>query len=166
MFGVDEYVIYGSEGVCRVKAIGRVEISGLDPDKDYYTLVPFYRSGTIYTPTDSGIIMRSVISKEYAQGLVSRISEISSKLDVPVNDKEAGLYYKQILRTYECENLVRIIKYVFDKQRGLAAPKRHMPAIEIKYMKMAEDMLYGELGFVLGIPPKEVKDYIIEKNAV
>ena len=41
-----------------------------------------------------------------------------------------------------------------------------MPAIEIKYMKMAEDMLYGELGFVLGIPPKEVKDYIIEKNAV
>ena len=100
MFGVDEYVIYGSEGVCRVKAIGRVEISGLDPDKDYYTLVPFYRSGTIYTPTDSGIIMRSVISKEYAQGLVSRISEISSKLDVPVNVKEAGLYYKQILRTY------------------------------------------------------------------
>ena len=110
--------------------------------------------------------MRSVISKEYAQGLVSRISEISSKLDVPVNVKEAGLYYKQILRTYECENLVRIIKYVFDKQRRLAALKRNMPAIEIKYMKMAEDMLYGELGFVLGIPPKEVKDYIIEKNAV
>ncbi len=44
LFSVNDYVVYGSEGVCRVESIGKKDITGLDKEKEYYTLVPVYKS--------------------------------------------------------------------------------------------------------------------------
>lgn len=160
MFCVNDYVIYGSEGVCRVESIGHPDISGLDRGKDYYTLSPVYRSGKIYTPVDSTIRMRSVITKNQAEQLIRDLDEISSDLDVPKDAKLANIFYRDLVRTYECQKLITLIKYVFEKQRSFAAVKRNMPAVDMKFFKIAEEMLYNEFGFVLGIDPKEVKSYI------
>ncbi len=163
MFCVNDYVVYGSEGVCRIENIGRMEISGLDKNKDYYTLVPVYKSGRIYTPTDSTIIMRRVITKERAQELVEHISQINSELDVPRDPKLAAAFYRELVRTYECEKLISVIRYIFQKQQELIPLKKTLSAVDSKYYRMAQDILYGELGFALGIAPNEVKGYI-EKN--
>ncbi len=164
MFCVNDYVIYGSEGVCRVESIGRPEISGLDMAKDYYTLSPVYRSGKIYTPVDSTIRMRSVITKNQVEQIIDDIDEISSELDVPKDAKLATNFYRELVRTYECRNLITLIKYVFEKQRAFAAVKRNMPAVDMKFFKIAEEMIANEFGFVLGIDPKEVKTYIASKR--
>lgn len=162
MFAINEYVIYGSEGVCKVDAIGHPEISGLDKLKEYYTLLPVYRSGKIYTPTDSSIHMRRVVTKDQAQDLIDRIKDISHELDVPKDIKQANLFYRDLVRSYECKKLISLIKYVFIKQREFSLIKRNMPAVDLKFLKIAEDMLYSEFGFALGIEPKEVKDYIVK----
>lgn len=162
MFNINDYVIYGSEGVCRVEAIGHPEISGLDKQKEYYTLLPVYRSGRIYTPTDSTIRMRSVITKVQAQELIDGINNISHELDVPKDIKQANLFYRDLVRSYECTKLISVIKYVFIKQREFSQIKKNMPAVDLKFLKIAEDMLYGEFGFALGIEPKEVREYIIK----
>ena len=160
MFSVDDYVIYGSEGVCRVESIGHPDIAGLDKLKSYYTLSPVYRCGKIYTPVDSTIHMRRVISKDHAQELIGEIKEINCDLDVPKDAKLANVYYRDLVRSYECKKLISVIKYVFSKQREFAAAKRNVPAVDLKFFKIAEDMLYSEFAFVLGIEPKEVKGYI------
>lgn len=160
MFSVNEYVIYGSEGVCRVESIGHPEISGLDKLKEYYTLLPVYRSGKIYTPTDSTIHMRRVITKSQAQELIDGIKEINCELDVPKDVKQANLFYRDLVRSYECPKLISVIKYVFMKQREFSQIKKNMPAVDLKFLKIAEDMLYGEFSFALGIEPKEIKGYI------
>ena len=157
MFSVDDYIVYGSEGVCRVESIGRLSISGLDPAKDYYTLMPVNRSARIYTPVDSPITMRRVMTKESANNLLDSIKDINSSLDVPKDAKQAMLYYKALIRTYECENLVRIIKYVSEKQRRYIPIKKNVPAVDFKFLKAAQDMLYGELSFALQLPVKDVK---------
>lgn len=162
MFSVNEYVIYGSEGVCKVESIGHPDIIGLDRDKEYYTLSPVYRSGKIYTPVDSTILMRSVISKNQAEELIGGIKDISGDLDVPKDAKLANVFYRNLVRSYECRKLISVIKHVFAKQRELAAAKRNVPAVDMKFFKIAEDMLYNEFAFVLGIDPKEVKVYIAE----
>ncbi len=162
MFSIDEYVIYGSEGVCRVEAIGHPEISGLDRLKEYYTLLPVYRSGRIYTPTDSTIHMRRVISREEAQALIESIGEISCELDVPRDIKQANLFYRELVRSYECKKLISVIKYVFMKQREFSQIKRNMPAVDLKFLKIAEDMLYGEFSFALGIEPRNIREYIVK----
>lgn len=170
MFCVNDYVIYGSEGVCRVESIGRPDISGLDRAKDYYTLSPVYRSGKIYTPVDSSILMRSVITKNQAEELIHNIDDISSELDVPKDAKLANIFYRDLVRTYECRKLITLIKYVFEKQRAFAASKRNVPAVDMKFFKIAQEMISNEFGFVLGIDPKDVKEYIIsnreDRNAV
>lgn len=162
MFSVNEYVVYGSEGVCKVESIGHPDIVGLDRAKEYYTLSPVYRSGKIYTPVDSTILMRSVISKNQAEELIGGIKDISGDLDVPKDAKLASVFYRDLVRSYECRKLISVIKHVFAKQRELAAAKRNVPAVDMKFFKMAEDMLYNEFGFVLGIDPKDVKVYIAE----
>lgn len=162
MFSINDYVVYGSEGVCKVESIGHPDISGLDKSKEYYTLSPVYRHGKIYTPVDSTILMRSVISKNQAEELIGGIKDISSDLDVPKDAKLANVFYRDLVRSYECSKLISVIKYVFSKQRELAAAKRNVPAVDMKFFKIAEDMLYNEFGFVLGIDPKEVKGYIFE----
>ena len=162
MFSVNDYVVYGSEGVCRVESIGHPEISGLDRTKEYYTLSPVYRCGKIYTPVDSSIHMRSVMSKNQVDELISGINDISCDLDVPKDAKLANIYYRELVRSYECRNLISVIKYVVAKQQSCAAEKRNLPAVDMKFYKLAEEMLYNEFGFVLGIEPKEVKGYISE----
>lgn len=162
MFAINEYVIYGSEGVCKVEAIGHPEISGLDKLKEYYTLLPVYRSGRIYTPTDSSIHMRRVVTRAQAQELIDSIKEISYELDVPKDVKQANIFYRNLVRSYECSKLISIIKYVFIKQREFSLIKRNMPAVDLKFLKIAEDMLYSEFGFALGIEPKDVKNYIVK----
>ncbi len=162
MFSVNEYVVYGSEGVCKVESIGHPDIAGLDKNKHYYTLSPVYRHGKIYTPVDSTIIMRPVISRNQAEELIGGIKDIDCDLDVPKDAKLANIFYRDLVRTYECSKLISVIKYVFEKQRALASSKRNIPAVDMKFFKIAEDMLYNEFGFVLGIDPKEVKGYIAE----
>lgn len=160
MFLVNDYVVYGSEGVCRVESIGHPDVSGLDRHKEYYTLMSVHRNGKIYTPTDSSILMRNVITEESAKELLKKIKEISSELEVPREPKLAMAYYKGIVRTYECEKLITIIKYVLEKQRRFSEQKRNIPAVDLKYLRIAEDMLYGELAFVLDIDPAEIRETV------
>ena len=62
MFKVDELVMYGGTGVCKVIEIGRPDFS--DDDRLYYFLEPVYQSGMIYAPVDSErVVMRPLISK-------------------------------------------------------------------------------------------------------
>lgn len=157
MFDVGDFVIYGSEGVCKVESIGNPGIAGLNKDKIYYTLSPVYHCGKIHTPVDTGIIMRKVISSDYASELFDKIKDVNADLDVPKDAKLATVYYRDLVRSYECSKLISIIKYVFKKQKQFAAVKRNLPAVDVKYSKMAEDMLYSEFAFVWGIDMKEVK---------
>ena len=59
MFSVGDHIIYGVEGVCRVDEVGRLKVAGLDKNRDYYRLTPYYRGGTIYTPVDGRAVMRT-----------------------------------------------------------------------------------------------------------
>lgn len=161
MFNINDYVVYGSEGVCLVEEIGHPAISGLDSSKQYYTLAPIYRSGKIYTPVDSPILVRLVITKEVAKGIILKIGSIGYELDVPKNIKLANQYYKELVRSYDCEKLISIIKYVLAKQREFSLIKKNIPAVDLNFMKIAEEMLFGEFAFALEADPKDVREEII-----
>ncbi len=60
MFSIGEYVVYGVEGVCRVEEAGKLKVAGLDKNRAYYRLRPYYHDGTIYTPVDGKAVMRPV----------------------------------------------------------------------------------------------------------
>ena len=78
MYLVGEYIVYGTSGVCKVEAIGPMEISGVNKDKLYYTLAPLYSKGSkVFTPVDNDkVVMRPVLTKEEARELIEQIPTI------------------------------------------------------------------------------------------
>ena len=68
MFRVGDYVIYENSGVCKIEAIGFLDVVGMAKDREYYTLRPEYMKGnTIFNPVDNErVMMRTSISREEA----------------------------------------------------------------------------------------------------
>lgn len=160
MFAPGEYVIYSVEGVCRVEQAGRLNVPGLDKNRDYYQLSPYYRGGVIYTPVDGKASIRRVISKEQLQSLLPELSSLEPLTDVPNDPKMLSGYYREILAGHECRRLLQLCKTIYQKQEALAARRRSVTSTELRSWKTAEEMLHQEFAFVLGMKPGEVRGFL------
>lgn len=161
MFDVGEYIIYGTNGVCQVSSVGKLAIS--NDDKLYYTLIPIYsKSSTVYTPVDNErVVMRRLISKEEAKKLVENISSVET---IFVDDeKKREECYKQALRTCECTEWVKLIRTSYLRIQDRRNNGKKTINSDEKYLKAAEDYLYGELAIALDIDKDKVREYIVEK---
>ena len=71
MYCVGDIVIYGTQGICKVDAIGPLPMSFADKKRQYYTLRPYYSPEmVIYAPMDNqAIVMRSPLTREQAEDL-------------------------------------------------------------------------------------------------
>lgn len=73
--------------------------------------------------------------------------------DVPPDSRAAGEYYRAILSGHDCVALLRLCKTLHAKQNSQTASRRGVNSTELRSWRMAEEMLYGEFGFALGMPP-------------
>lgn len=160
MYEVGALIIYGSEGVCRVREIGSPDIPAINPERTYYTLSPVYREGVIYTPVDSPVFMRPVISRLDAERLVEDIPTIAETLCEEKNLRFLAEQYDKFLQTHNCADLVQLIKGLYQKKQRAVLLGKKPGAVDERYMKRAEELLYGELAAVLGIPREAVLDCV------
>ena len=64
------------------------------------------------------------------------------------------------MQTCDCEELVKIIKTLYlRKQQRLESGKK-VTVVDEKYFRQAEDKLYEELAYALGMEKKQVGTYI------
>jgi RNA polymerase-interacting CarD/CdnL/TRCF family regulator len=84
VFKINEYIVYGNDGVCKVEGIGKPDFYDESSDKKYYMLKPvFCDNSIIYSPIDnSRVVMRRVITKEEVQELINLIPEISTNFTI------------------------------------------------------------------------------------
>ncbi len=160
MYEIGELIIYGSEGVCRVRDIGSPDIPAINPERTYYTLNPVYREGVIYTPVDSPVFMRRVISRPDAERLVEEIPSITETLCEEKNLRFLAERYDQYLQTHNCTELVQLIKGLYQKKQRAASLGKKPAAVDERYMKRAEELLYGELAIVLDVSRESVLDVL------
>lgn len=160
MFKIDEYVVYGMNGVCKVEAIGPMSLGGVDSDKLYYTLLPLYTKGSrVYTPVDNQkVVMRRVISKTEACALIDESKEIP--LIEADSDKNRELAYKEALRSCDCREWIRIINTAMRRKEERVAQGKKMSACDERYLKQAQDNLFGELAVSLNLEKNEVESYM------
>lgn len=164
MFKINELLVYGNEGVCRVDDIRTLDMMGVDKDRLYYVLIPLYGNGKIYTPVDTNIYMRPVITYERVQKLIEQIPNMKvAKVSQNNNFRELNDYYKSLIDTHNCEDLLELIRTIYVKKCYAESNKKKLGRIDKEYMKMAEDLLYGEFSAALEIPKEDVENYIIQK---
>lgn len=163
MFEVGDYVVYRNNGVCRVDSIGPMNLPGESVSKLYYTLIPIYLKGSkVYTPTDNEkVIIRPVISKEDASELIDHIKDI--EVLWVTDEKSREMIYKEALAKCECREWVKIIKTLYQRKQSRIAEGKKVTASDEKYLKIAEDNLYGELAIPLEMEKDMVEEFIIER---
>ena len=137
MFHVGEFVVYGSQGVCKVTDVGCLNLPGAPDDRLYYTLEPCHiLGGKVFTPVDNQkAIIRPVISKDEAITLIDDMTDIET-LWVP-DERKRESYYKDALRK--------------------------VTTGDEKYLHLAESNLYGELAVALDMEQEQVKQFIIDR---
>ncbi len=164
MYVAGDYIIYAGEGVCVVEDVGSPNVSGVNKDRLYYTLSPLYRTGRVFAPVDTRVFMRPVISREEAIDLIRSIPGVSGELYENSNLRFLTEHYQQAIQSYSCAGLVKLIKDVYLKRQHVTSQGKKLGQIDERYMKRAEDMLYGELAVALDMDRSEVGPYI--KNAM
>lgn len=161
MFKIGDFVVYGNKGVCEVKSIGMIDIPGMSSEKEYYTLSQMYtRGSTIFTPIDNAIL-RDVLTKDEAQGLIEDIPNMK-----PVwiqNDKEREQLYTESLRAGDARKLFEMIIALHHRKERRIADGKKATSTDERYYHAAEDILFGELGVSLGLTKEEVKGYVMKE---
>lgn len=161
MFKINELVVYGNEGVCKIEDIRKIDIAGIDNNKPYYILNPIYSHGkVVYAPIDTKVYMRTVISSEAAENLIDQISNIRVEEINNVSLRELNDFYKSLLNSHRCTDLFKLIRTVYAKEQDASKNKKKLGQTDKNYMRVAEELLHGEFAAALGIPKDEVKHYI------
>lgn len=161
MFEIGDNVVFGTDGVCTVESVGPLQIEGVPGDKLYYTLIPFGNPNRsrIFAPVEGKkVVMRKVISRDEADSLIGSITEIGR---LPVADeRKREETYKRVLQGCDCAEIISLIKEIHARRDQRAAIGKKLPAVDERYINMAENSLFSELCLPLEIDKSEVRDYI------
>lgn len=163
MFEIGEYVVSGNNGVCQVKEITTLNMSGADKNRKYYILKPVYaESATVYVPVDAlHSSMRRILSKEEASLLIDSIPQVQI---IAIKDEKAvEAQYRECMQSNRCDELVKLLKTLKNRKKKRLEKGHKVTAVDSRYYKMAEDNLCGELAIVFGITRTEAEKVISGK---
>lgn len=162
MFKIGDKVIYGKTGVCTVVDICEKTFIK-NQKRAYYVLKPMgVDNNFIYAPIDGGkIFMRHLITKAQAVELIDSIPDIVNRIsDSAEVTKEE---YNEMINNHSLEDLVELTAIIYSKKLNVTRVKKRLNAIDEKYMKISENLLFGEFAEALGISVDEVPGYIKER---
>lgn len=163
MFEVGEYVVFGTDGVCTVEAIGSLDIEGVSKDRQYYTLAPIgkSRNNRIFAPVEGKrVVMRRILTREEAQNLVKSIGDIEC-INVP-DERKREETYKAVMQSCDCVKIVGLIKEIDARRKARTEAGKKLPSVDERYCSMAENTLLNELSVPLKLDKEQVRDYIME----
>lgn len=163
MYQVGDKIIYGGNGVCIIDEIKMLEIPHTKEERPYYVIRPLFQDCKISVPVDTTVFMRPVISAAEAAALVDSIPDVQAEPYYNPALRQLQEYYDMKLNTHRCEDLLELTKSLYQKKKKTEEQKRKFGAIDERYMKRAEELLFGELSAALEIPKADVPQYIADR---
>lgn len=136
-----------------------------DQELVYYVLKPLYQSCTIFSPVGNPkVFMRPIIKREEAEQLIDMIPKIQAEIYHNRLIRQLSEHYEASLNTHNCIDWAKLTVSIHAKKQLLEQEKRKLGAIDEKYLKRAEELLYGEISAALGISRDKVPEYIEERR--
>lgn len=161
MYQTGDLIVYGNTGVCKVAGLATPSLPGADPKKQYYVLQPLFQDGTIYCPADNPKVhIRPVIGKEQANALIDMIPGLQTQEFCTAASQQLSEHYQSFFSSHNCSDLLELILSIYAKKQHLLAKKHKIGQIDERFMRKAEELLYGELAVALELTPKDVPAYI------
>lgn len=155
MYQKNDFVVYKHD-VCKVIDIKEDS----DAKNTYYVLMPIDdNSLTIQISTENKRgFLKDVISSDDAKKLLERVKEITPIEEI--NEKNLEVKYKELLKTGNHEDLIKIIKTTYLRNENRVHQRKKISEKDDTFFHLAEKYLYNELSVSLNIPVDKVSDYI------
>ena len=149
-FSIGDLIVYGETGVCRVDDIVEKEFMG--EVRPCYKLQPLYQSCMIFTPADNeAVFMRPIISAEEAKSLIDGYKSVEPEECPSASPRALCERYDKIIKLHDCSALIKLSVSIRAKREALLDKKKKLSAVDERYLKRAEDLLYGELAAALNM---------------
>ena len=160
MFSKNEYIIYGSTGVCKIIDIVKKKF-GFNKEREYYILKPAYdTNSTIYAPIDNDkISIRKIMTKEEVYDLIKTMPDNETIWIDDMNLRKET--YNEILKKGNKKDIVKLIKTLYMEKLRKKEEGKKLNAGDEKIMNEAEKLLHEEFALVLNIKLDEVLPFIL-----
>lgn len=162
MFNVDDYIMYGMTGVCKVVDITNERFINNEKRK-YYILSPIYNNDTIIKiPLDNNKVpMRKVISKD---DMTSLINDVPNMETLWIDDeRKRNEQFQTMLKSGQCEELIKLIRSIHFGKKYVKLSGKKLQKTDKDIKKEAERLLTEEFATILNISPNEVNSDILSK---
>lgn len=159
-FELNECVTYRKNGVCKIVDITEQNFAG-QGKKYYYVLQSVYDANMkVFVPMGSDI--ETEISRVLTVDELHTVIEQSRNVEFEwIGDcKKRATFFDEIIRKRDKAQIIWIIKTVSSYKEKIEEQKKKMKATDLKYLKLAENIIFGEFSFVLDIPRDDVMAYI------
>lgn len=162
MFQTDEYVFYGSGGICRITDIKTAPLENMPADRQYYVMQSIHDSnGVMYIPVDSEqVFLRRLLNRDEARALLDQIPGVG--VIEESNAKILRNKYTEAMRTHEPLEWVRVIKTVYRRSGEKMARAQRLSETERSFAENAKRFLYTELALALDLQGVDMEKYITE----
>lgn len=166
MYKINDVVVYGTEGICRI-----IDIQDKQLDEEiikYYILCPLRKNGDrVYAPCNNEKIMermRPALTKDEAISLMNSLKDVPKEwVD---NERERQRVYKDTLLCGSSDEVLSMIHNLYIHQQIQVDKGKKLHAADEKFLKEAETMLLDELAYALEMTKENVFEAIVKKSTL
>jgi CarD family transcriptional regulator len=163
MFKENDMVVYGAHGVCKIAEICEKDFNR--KKKVYYVLKPVKSDcSTFFVPADNETLitkMRKILSKEEINKLIDSMP--NEKANWIFDETERKEKYKNIISQGDHIELIKMIKAIFFEKKERETNGKRLRASDERFLKDAEQLLYGEFQYVLNLSEDQLMTYIFDR---
>jgi CarD family transcriptional regulator len=162
VFKVNDYVIYGSTGVCKITDIQIDNCDISNNTEDYYILRRHYDDNiTIKIPVkQESALLRPIMSKDDVLAMIAAMPE--KEIILIEDERQRSITLRNALKTGSNEEKIRIIKTLHLERERKATSNKKLNRTDEQTINTAEKQLYEEFAVALNISPEDVLPYILE----
>lgn len=163
MFNIDDTILYGSHGICKIGDITKQKFGS--ETNDYYILHPVHNpSATIYVPVNNQKLtdkMRRILSEEEIYELIKAMPDTNSEWIE--NKNERNERFRSIISSGDRREIIKLIKVIYNHREELKATGKKLHAADEQFFKEAEKVIYDEFAMVLNIRYDQVLPFIVNQ---
>lgn len=158
MFAVNDTVMHGTAGICKIADIRAEKFRG--PEELYYILQPLNENTTIYCPVEgTKVKLRKLLTVEEIYDLIKIMPDAENIwIDHDPTRKER---FTEILKGGDYKELICLLKTLYYKREEKKQQGKKFHVADERIMNEAEHLLHGEFAYVLHIAEDEVEPFIL-----
>lgn len=148
MYKINDYILYGNRGVCKIQNIAALELTGLRSEEIYFWLQPVAQTHlSIYIPVSRGAELAPLLPREEALRILQEFPQIPAA--EPMSRFQLEQYFKESMQQNDPRRLLALLKFLSDYRLQRMRIHKKVNASVQRYLREARQRIIETLSYAL-----------------